>query len=55
MEVLTPRQMRDPFRQVSATPRRTSTPTRSIAMPRPSYSSNFVLSSLNSRTRYSFV
>ena len=58
-----PRRTRDPFREVSstprhntATPRRTSTtPRRSSATPRRSYSSSFDLSSVNSRIRYYFV
>ena len=51
-----PRPTQDPSREVSTPPRRsTSTPRRRTATPKPNYSSSFVLSSINSRTRYSFV
>ena len=50
-----PRWTRDPSQEVFATLRQTSTPERSTIMPRPSYSSSFALSSINSIIRYSFV
>ena len=49
-----PMQTRDPFQEVSATPRHSTATPRRTSMPRPSYSSSFVLFSVNSRIRYFF-